>query len=45
VFRLDDAELAAADGYEVDAYVRVQVPLRSGRAAWAYVLAETTRLG
>jgi gamma-glutamylcyclotransferase (GGCT)/AIG2-like uncharacterized protein YtfP len=45
VFRLDDAELAAADEYEVDAYVRVRVPLRSGRAAWTYVLADTTPLG
>ena len=39
VLSLDDAELRAADDYEVDAYVRVQVPLRSGRTAWVYSLA------
>jgi len=39
VLELDDSELAAADAYEVDAYRRVEVPLRSGRTAWAYVLA------
>lgn len=30
-------ELAAADAYEVDDYVRVGVTLASGAAAWAYV--------
>lgn len=40
VFALDDAQLAAADAYEVDAYRRVEVALRSGRTAWAYALAE-----
>ena len=37
VFRLDLAELAAADDYEVAPYVRVAAPLRSGGTAWAYV--------
>jgi gamma-glutamylcyclotransferase (GGCT)/AIG2-like uncharacterized protein YtfP len=37
-FRITRAELAAADGYEVDDYVRVEVPLRSGRTAWVYAL-------
>lgn len=37
---LTPAELAAADEYEVDDYVRVPVTLRSGRSAWAYVAAE-----
>jgi hypothetical protein len=39
VLRLDDRQLAAADAYEVDAYRRVEVPLRSGRTAWVYALA------
>lgn len=39
VFLLSEAELAAADAYEVDAYVRVAVPLASGGEAWAYVQA------
>lgn len=30
-------ELAAADAYEVDDYVRVAVTLASGATAWAYV--------
>lgn len=30
-------ELAAADAYEVDDYVRVTVTLASGATAWAYV--------
>ncbi|MDF0531465.1 gamma-glutamylcyclotransferase [Tsukamurella sp. 8F] len=38
-FTLTDAQLAAADDYEVDAYVRRRFPLRSGRDAWVYVLA------
>ena len=37
VFELTQAELEAGDGYEVDAYVRVEVTLESGRRAWAYV--------
>lgn len=40
VFDLTDSELAAADDYEVDAYTRKAYPLRSGRTAWVYVLAE-----
>lgn len=35
--RLTAAELAAADAYEVEDYVRVPVTLASGRAAFAYV--------
>lgn len=38
VLTLTPAELGRADDYEVAAYVRVRVPLRSGRRAWAYVL-------
>jgi gamma-glutamylcyclotransferase (GGCT)/AIG2-like uncharacterized protein YtfP len=37
VFRLTEAELAATDAYEVDAYARVEVVLESGTRAWAYV--------
>jgi hypothetical protein len=37
VFEITDAELAAADAYEVDAYKRVLAPLASGRGAWVYV--------
>lgn len=40
VFEVTAAELAAADAYEVDAYERVLVPLRSGAHAWVYVLAQ-----
>lgn len=40
VFELTEADLAAADDYEVDAYTRVRVPLASGDEAWVYVLAE-----
>ena len=32
-------QLDAADAYEVGDYKRVEVALRSGRAAWAYVKA------
>jgi gamma-glutamylcyclotransferase (GGCT)/AIG2-like uncharacterized protein YtfP len=39
VFALSAADLAAADEYEVDAYRRVAVPLRSGDRAWVYVYA------
>ncbi|GAA4393087.1 gamma-glutamylcyclotransferase family protein [Tsukamurella soli] len=38
VFEVTDAQLTAADDYEVDAYVRRGFPLRSGRTAWVYVL-------
>ena len=37
VFEITDAELVAADSYEVDAYKRVLAPLASGRRAWVYV--------
>ena len=38
-FEVTIAELAAADRYEVDSYVRIAVELRSGRQAWVYVAA------
>ena len=37
VFMLSEAELAATDAYETEAYARVEVRLESGRLAWAYV--------
>ncbi len=38
VFEVTDAELAAADGYELTAaYRRVPVPLASGKQAWVYL--------
>ncbi len=40
VFAISAAELAAADDYEVDAYRRISVPLRSGASAWVYVFAD-----
>ena len=39
VFAISEAELAAADEYEVDDYRRISVPLRSGPHAWVYVFA------
>jgi Gamma-glutamyl cyclotransferase, AIG2-like len=36
---ISQAELAAADDYEVDDYRRISVPLRSGATAWVYVFA------
>jgi hypothetical protein len=39
VFRITPEELVAADRYEVSDYTRVQVTLRSGLQAWAYVRA------
>ena len=39
VFAVSEAELAAADAYEVDDYRRIAVPLRSGATAWVYVFA------
>ena len=39
VFAVSEAELAAADEYEVDDYRRIAVPLRSGPYAWVYVFA------
>lgn len=41
VFTLTTAELAAADGYEVEDYRRVLVRLGSGSPAWVYLAAET----
>ena len=37
MFAISEAELAAADEYEVDNYRRIAVPLRSGDQAWVYV--------
>jgi hypothetical protein len=37
VFEITDAELAAADAYEVAAYKRIAVILASGLAAWVYI--------
>jgi len=37
VFAISQAELAAADEYEVDNYRRIAVQLRSGYQAWVYV--------
>jgi gamma-glutamylcyclotransferase (GGCT)/AIG2-like uncharacterized protein YtfP len=39
VFAITQAELAAADEYEVDDYRRIAVPLRCGSTAWVYVFA------
>jgi hypothetical protein len=39
VFMITPGELAAADRYEVSEYTRVQVTLKSGLQAWAYVRA------
>lgn len=39
VFEITQAELAAADAYEVSDYKRVLARLRSGREAWVYVKA------
>jgi gamma-glutamylcyclotransferase (GGCT)/AIG2-like uncharacterized protein YtfP len=39
VFRLTADELAAADIYESENYVRVEAPLASGATAWVYVKA------
>ena len=37
VFSLTDAELAAADAYEVDVYGRIPVRLASGAEAFVYI--------
>jgi hypothetical protein len=37
VFEITQAELAAADAYEVSDYKRVSARLKSGRDAWVYV--------
>ncbi|WP_333607179.1 gamma-glutamylcyclotransferase family protein [Arsukibacterium sp.] len=36
IFELTDAELAQADDYEVDEYVRVVARLKSGKETWIY---------
>ncbi|MEU8436575.1 GDSL-type esterase/lipase family protein [Streptomyces sp. NPDC029216] len=43
VLRLTEEELAAADAYEVDDYVRRRVLLSSGESAWAYLDADPLR--
>lgn len=43
VLHLTDEDLAAADAYEVDDYVRRRVLLSSGQTAWAYLDAEPLR--
>ena len=37
VFRITEAQLAAADAYEVSDYKRILVRLKSGSDAWVYV--------
>jgi gamma-glutamylcyclotransferase (GGCT)/AIG2-like uncharacterized protein YtfP len=39
LFLITEAELAAADAYEVSDYKRIEVSLRSDRRAWIYVTA------
>src|ERR1700759_2702653 len=39
VLAINEADLAAADHYEVDDYRRISVPLGSGATAWVYVFA------
>lgn len=39
LFHITSEQLDAADAYEAASYKRVEVALRSGRAAWAYVRA------
>jgi hypothetical protein len=39
VFDISDADLTAADAYEVADYKRVEAPLASGATAWVYVKA------
>ena len=39
LFMLSEAELAATDAYETDAYARIEVTLESGRSAWVYAAA------
>lgn len=36
VFEISDAELARADDYEVEDYIRVRAQLRSGKSCWIY---------
>jgi gamma-glutamylcyclotransferase (GGCT)/AIG2-like uncharacterized protein YtfP len=39
LFAITEAELAAADKYEVSDYKRIEVALKSGKSAWVYVKA------
>jgi gamma-glutamylcyclotransferase (GGCT)/AIG2-like uncharacterized protein YtfP len=39
LFLVTETELAAADAYEVSAYRRIEVLLKSGKSAWVYVKA------
>jgi len=39
VFEITDVELAQADDYEVDDYVRTLVKLQSGKECWIYAAA------
>jgi gamma-glutamylcyclotransferase (GGCT)/AIG2-like uncharacterized protein YtfP len=39
LFLITEAELAAADAYEVSDYKRIEVSLKSGKSAWVYVKA------
>jgi gamma-glutamylcyclotransferase (GGCT)/AIG2-like uncharacterized protein YtfP len=40
VFEITDIELAQADDYEVDDYVRTLARLKSGKECWIYAAAE-----
>jgi len=37
VFEVSQKDIALADAYEVDDYVRIEVKLASGKTAWLYV--------
>jgi gamma-glutamylcyclotransferase (GGCT)/AIG2-like uncharacterized protein YtfP len=39
LFLISEAELRAADSYEVSDYERIRVLLKSGKSAWVYVKA------
>ena len=43
VFEISEAELRAADAYEVSDYIRTRVRLRSGIEAWVYAKADILR--
>jgi SAM-dependent methyltransferase len=45
VLELTDAELAAADDYEVEDYTRALVPLTSGANAWVYAATHRSSAG
>ena len=45
IFDITPAELAAADEYEVDDYVRIEVRSRSGLATFVYVAADEAEVG